>query len=111
VICDATSGDPDLLFERAVILRFVRDGLIIRTPGFASSDSVGSRFLDLDRNLISVSDLRVSEFSSGFAREIEGIQVLFGPRIGSGLDRIFLGRAQRLRSHFAFFFLRQITFC
>jgi hypothetical protein len=63
------SGDLWPLVERAVILRFVRDGFIIRTPGVAIWNSSVSRFFDLNRNFISESDFNVSALSIGSARE------------------------------------------
>ncbi|KAK1612125.1 hypothetical protein QYE76_035798 [Lolium multiflorum] len=78
------SGDSWPLVERAAILRFVRDGFIIRTPGVAIWNSSVSRFFDLNRNFISESDYNVSALAIGSAREIGGIQILFGPRIGCG---------------------------
>jgi hypothetical protein len=85
------------IVERAAILRFVRDGFIIRTPGIASWDSSVARFCDLNRNFISEVDFDFADIPSGSAREFDGVQILFGPKLGGGLDRAFLGRAQRSR--------------
>jgi hypothetical protein len=90
---EALSGDSRPLFERATIFRFVRDGYILRSPGLIVSDPSITRFLDLNRRLIAESGCDVSGVCVGATREINGIQIVFGPEIGSGLDRDFLGRA------------------
>jgi hypothetical protein len=79
------------------MFHFVRDGFIVRMPGLVAWNSSSIRFLDLNHDLISESDCKVSGIGVGSAREVNGIQILFSPVIGSGWDRDFLGRAHRSR--------------